>query len=346
MKLMREIKMFLKTNKCRIANIIARRKLQECESGICEEVAERNASKIKSNVEELGKDDGNACQSKFWKLKKKLTNEVSEPPVAKKDDKGNIITAPSSLKNLYTEVYTKRLSKRTCLEKYESLIDLKERLWEIRLDLVSERKTTDWNAKQLDNAIKMLKNNKCGDPNGIINEIFKENYAGKDFKKGLLSLFNGIKSTKCFPEFMCVSDICSIRKKKAALLDIEGERGISLITGFKKIFENLLYLDFAKDIDGNMTDSNIGSRKERDIKDHILVMNGIINSVIKGKGDEIDIQIFDIEKAFDSLWLENCLSDTYDSLSEHNRNEKLALLYKMNKKNLVSIRTPYRMTKR
>ena len=126
---------------------------------------------------------------------------------------------------------------------------------------MAEKYTPDWTEEDLKKAIKMLKNNKCPDPNGIINEVFKENYAGKDLRYALLCLYNGIKKTKQFPEFMCISDICSIRKKKSSLLDIEGERGISLITCFKKIFENLLHVDFREDLDEKMTDSNIGARK-------------------------------------------------------------------------------------
>ena len=75
-------------------------------------------------------------------------------------------------------------------------------------------------------------------------------------------------------------------------------------------------------------------------------MHGIIFSVIKGKEESIDIQIFDLEKAFDSLWLENCLSDVYDSLSELNRNDKLTILSLMNRTDLLGIRTPYGITER
>ena len=53
-----------------------------------------------------------------------------------------------------------------------------------------------------------------------------------------------------------------------------------------------------------MTDSNIGARSGRNIKDHLLIIHGIINSVIRGDDDCIDIQIYDIQKAFDALWLE------------------------------------------
>ena len=56
-------------------------------------------------------------------------------------------------------------------------------------------------------------------------------------------------------------------------------------------------------------------------------MQGIIYSVVRGNEDCIDIQVFDLKKVFNSLWLESCLSDIYDSLSTENRNNKLALLY-------------------
>ena len=164
------------------------------------------------------------------------------------------------------------------------------------------------------------------DPNGFVNEVFKDEYAGSDMKNALLALFNGIKRSKQFPTFMTVSDICSIQKKKSSILDFDNQRGISLITVYKKVFENLLYNDFVEDIDNKMTDSNIGARAKRDIKDHLIIMNGVINSVVKGKEKCIDVQIFDLEKAFDSIWLENCLIDVHDSLTEKSKIERLALL--------------------
>ena len=95
-----------------------------------------------------------------------------------------------------------------------------------------------------------------------------------------------------------------------------------------------------------MSDSNIGARKHRTIKDHLLIMHGTVHSIVAGKDESADIQVFDLEKAFDSLWMENCLSDIYDSLSMKNRNKKLALLYFMNKTNLLGVRMPFGMTER
>ena len=49
--------------------------------------------------------------------------------------------------------------------------------------------------EHLERAIKSLKNGKARDPNGLVNEMFKEGVAGKDFKLSLLLLLNGIKKT-------------------------------------------------------------------------------------------------------------------------------------------------------
>ena len=123
-------------------------------------------------------------------------------------------------------------------------------------------------------------------------------------------------------------------------------RGISIITIFKKAFENLLFKEFEADIDKNMSESNIGARKNRNMKDHLLIVYGIVNSVVKGKEDDTDIMVLDLEKAFDSLWMTDCLNDMFDTIEEENRNEKLALVYLMNKTNLVGIRTKFGLTKR
>ena len=75
-----------------------------------------------------------------------------------------------------------------------------------------------------------------------------------------------------------------------------------------------------------MSDSNVGSRKKRNAKDHPLIIHGVINSVVNGNEDCVDIQIYDLEKAFDSLWLEDCLNHINDNTSEDKHNDKLSLL--------------------
>ena len=116
------------------------------------------------------------------------------------------------------------------------------------------------------------------------------------------------------------------------------------MTVLKKILDKLIYLDNYKDLDQNMSDSNIGARRRRNIKDHLLIIHGVINSVIRGEEECIDIQIYDIEKAFDAMWLEDCMNDIVDTLPKDKQNDKISLLYESNKSNLVAVKTASGLT--
>ena len=58
----------------------------------------------------------------------------------------------------------------------------------------------------------------------------------------------------------------------------------------------------------------------------------------------MDIQIHNLVKAFDSLWLEDYMHNAYDTLLSHNRDDKVALLYESNNKNIVAINTSVGVT--
>ena len=148
------------------------------------------------------------------------------------------------------------------------------------------------------------------------------------------------------PHFMTLGNITTIHKSKWSRLDMNSDRGIFILTVMKKILDKLIYNDIFTDIDKNMSDSNIGSHKKRNIKDHLLIMHGVINLVIKGKEEPIDIQVYDLEKAFDALWLEDCLNDVFDNLSPENQNDKVSLLYESSKVNMVAVKTAVGLTDR
>ena len=67
-------------------------------------------------------------------------------------------------------------------------------------------------------------------------------------------------------------------------------------------------------IDKSMMDSNIGGRKGRMAMDHLFVVYGIINNVVNENGEEIDIEIYDLEKAFDKLYLKDCLNELVEEI--------------------------------
>ena len=92
-----------------------------------------------------------------------------------------------------------------------------------------------------------------------------------------------------------------------------------------------------------MSDSNIGARKGKNIKNHLFIVYGIINSVIE-EGKCVDIQIYDIIKAFDALWLEDCMNDLCDSLPSEQQDDKVALIEEVNRRNLMTVNTSVGLT--
>jgi hypothetical protein len=157
---------------------------------------------------------------------------------------------------------------------------------------------------------KNLKTNKTRDPWGMINEIFKP---GVLFS-ALWALLNESKSENVIPLFMWLANITSI----------------FVLTVIRGIPDWLLYNDLYPEVEENMSNSNIGALKNKNVHNHLFIVHGIINSVVKGEAKCIDIQIYNIKQAFDALWLQDCMNDLYDSLPATGWNDKLSLLYNAN----------------
>ena len=54
----------------------------------------------------------------MWKLKNQLCPKELDPPMAKFDEKGNLVSCPESLKSLYLRHYVQRLAHRPIKESY------------------------------------------------------------------------------------------------------------------------------------------------------------------------------------------------------------------------------------
>ena len=60
----------------------------------------------------------------------------------------------------------------------------------------------------------------------------------------------------------------------------------------------MVYLDKYDVVDSNMSDSNVGARKHKNIRNHLFVLNGIMNDVIVKKEESVDVQILDYKQCF------------------------------------------------
>ena len=161
------------------------------------------------------------------------------------------------------------------------------------MQLVKLQNSEPWTIDDLRRVLKSLKNNKSRDPHNLINELFKPENIGSDMEYSMLLLLNMIKKTFTLPELMHYADIISIYKGKGKMNSLESDRGIFIINIFRSILMKLIYMEEYETIDKNMSDSNIGARKRKNIRNHIFILNGIINEAINTKNKAIDIVIFD-----------------------------------------------------
>ena len=175
------------------------------------------------------------------------------------------------------------------------------------------------------------------------NELFKPENIGTDLKTAVLKLMNQIKTQQKVPNKLKFCNITSLYKNKGSKKDFENYRGIFRVVILRSIMDKLIYNDQYPVIDSNLTDSNVGARKERNIRDNIFVINAITNEAVKKKKEGIDIQIFDAYKCFDKLWTKECFNDIYECGFT---NDKLPLLFAENVNAQVAVKTATGTTRR
>ena len=248
-----------------------KKKLEHIEFEIYKEVANRNAKIVVDQLNNLDLLDGSFNSTGMWKIKSKLFPRIKDPPTAKKDTFGNLVTAPLSLKELYLKTYKGRLEHRKIKEQYEEIRVLKEELWDLRYLKLKAQPSEPWSVQDLLNVVKQLKNNQCRDPNGMISEIFKEGVAGSDLLWAVLELMNMILETFHVPFDMIKADITSIWKKKGSRLDLSNDRGIFILSILRKILDKLLFMKLYC-IEKGMSDSNIGARRKKNVRNHLFIV--------------------------------------------------------------------------
>ena len=315
------------------------------EEKIADECEDENRKKIMENFNDLDGNNGNLNHQCVWNAKKKYFPKIKPTlPVGKKNLSNQIITNPEELKELYIDTFQHRLRHRPVKPGYEELLMKQEELFKLRLELAKLKKTKSWKMSDLEDALKSLKNGKCRDPEGLIREIFKEDVLGENLKKSMLLIYNKIKDTCKIPVFMRLANISAIYKGKGEFTDLNSDRGIFLVSLFRTILMKMIYKDKYDVIEESMSDSNIGARKKKNIRNHIFIVNSIIYDVLSKKSNEpVDIMVLDYKQMFDSECLFECLNDVYEAgVSD----DIFPLLYEANKENFVAVQTPNGISRR
>ena len=241
----------------------------------------------------------------------------------------------SLLEQLSLDTYVDRLKLNEVEEGYEKLLELKDYLFEQRIELAKQKVSNYWTAQDLDKDLKSLKDGKAKDAHGHTYELFK--HAGKDLKHSLLQLFNLIKKKQVYPSILQPSNISSFWKLKGEKSDLNNDRGVFNVVKLRSILDKLIYNDIYEKVDESMSCSNIGARKNRNIRDHLFVVNAIVNDVVKNK-KKVDIEIYDVQKCFDKMSFKETANDMFKAGVN---DDKFVLLANSNRVSKVAVKTPW-----
>ena len=126
------LKQCIESSNCKLGKEICISQLEKTEEKITSLMAERNLNLVNQQIAQISSTDGNFNQNNLWKVKSNLLPRPQDPPMAKRDAGGNLVTAPLPLKKLYIETYKKRLEHRPMKEEYKDIYELKTLLWDLR----------------------------------------------------------------------------------------------------------------------------------------------------------------------------------------------------------------------
>ena len=87
-------------------------------------------------------------------------------------------------------------------------------------------------------------------------------------------------------------------------------RGVFLVPTARFIFEKLLKNRISPHLEQNMTKFQTGGVKGKGVVDNLMILQSIIDHA-KYLVQELWLTFYDIEKCFDSLWLEDCINSLW-----------------------------------
>ena len=297
----------------------------------------KQAEKLKKTVALLT-DEEKFSPIGYWKLKRSVSRKSPLKLTSVMRPDGIEVTGEDMIKNEFRKEFECRLRNRSPHKEWESYTRNVNETLKIIMKLCETQEIPDFSIEELKNAIKKLKAGKSPGYDGLPAEIFI--YAGSGLLQALLLVLNKVKQTKVIPDEWNWVTITTIYKNRGSKKELVNYRGIFLTLIVTKIFENLLK--------SRMTDQlqkvnlhQAGSRSMRGPPDNLFLLYACIDHH-KYKGKPLFITAYDFEQAFDSLWLEDCIMSM---VRLGVPTTILELVYKMNKKAKIRVKTPYGMTK-
>ena len=248
----------------------------------------------------------------MWKMKKRMwPKKKSTLPVAKLNQVKKLVSSPREIKAALYQEYQERLRKRKIRPDFQQQKDMDKKLVELKVNEARHNKSEPFTLSELESTLNNLNKGRARDPEGFCAELFQNNVMGESLKKSLLIMLNKVKEEGIVPDFMNVTSVTTI-PKQGSKFKLTNERGIFKVSILRTILLRLLYNRCYSMVNANMSDSNIGARKEKSCRNHIWILNGINHEHhTSQKKADLRFNFYDYSQMFDSMVLSETLSDMH-----------------------------------
>ena len=132
------------------------------------------------------------------------------------------------------------------------------------------------------------------------------------------------------------TNVHTVYKNKGEKTDLDSYRGLFVLSTIRTIKDKLIHKDIYDIVHESMSDSQVGATKGRSIRNHLFVLNTVLNEVKETKS-AVDISVYDVRKCFDELDLDECVNDLYEAGI---KDDKLNMIYEGNINNNMAIQVP------
>ena len=154
-------------------------------------------------------------------------------------------------------------------------------------------------------------------------------------------MMNRIKQTQVIPDCLKRVNITIIHKKKCKL-DLNNWRLIFVCSVLRTILMKLIHERTYEKVASHMTDSQIGARRNKSVRNHLFVLNSIISDVMSSKKKvPMDLNVIDFKQMFDAKDLQTVLNSYYEAGIQ---NDLFSIVYEANKTVTFAVKTPAGLT--
>ena len=172
-------------------------------------------------------------------------------------------------------------------------------------------------------------------PTGLIREVYKN--ARNGFLLSVLEMVNFIKKSKVIPLKLVDIWIKPLKKKKGSYKKLKIYRRLFIVPILSTIFEKLLKNRITPTLKQHMSHFQNGGSKGKGVIDNLFLLRASIDHS-KYIDKQLWITLYDIDKCFDSLWLQDCINSLWDNGI---KDDTFSLIYYLNAKANVIVKTPF-----